>query len=984
MPLKMDAKRTYSICFKPHWLMSLFGAKTAVLSLGESGFELNMNGRIQPVRLVSLKRDQSIKDGVFFSTITFATDKGRIVLDGLLKNYLDQSFKEIRSYYLSHLIPDVTAAADQISTIIEGGYLREADAKQAQTIAQKAFESFGEVPEFDEECPINLTPFEWVAYVANWQASDIKALQQAFIDAELTRYQSFFDRVESQPLTQKQREACVINEENNLVLAGAGTGKTSTMVGRAGYLIESGQAKPQQILMLAFANKAAKEMQTRLDAKLNAKGITATTFHKLGKEIIAKVEGKQPSITPFAEDDKLLAWQVNEWFEALLKQPDYQETAIRYFAKYLYPDANEFDFESEGEYYDFLLANDIRTLKGEQVKSLGECLVANYLFKQGIEYRYEPPYQHDTATQEYRQYRPDFYLPQHDVYIEYIGTDRNGNTAPYINAQEYNDSLAWKRSVHEAQGTTLIELFHYQTQEGMLFNAIDHALSALRINCDPLPPEAVLETLREFGAIQAFSSLLTDLLKRYRANGFETERLVEVIQSAERPHQVSAALNLLKPIVDAFESMLKAQGLIDFDDMIHKAIEYVKTGRFVSPWTFILVDEFQDISEPRARLIQLLKTSVPGATLFGVGDDWQAIYRFTGSDLTLTTQFESVFGPTRITPLDLTFRFNNRISNVATRFVLENPSQLAKELTTQCVVNKPSVSVLRADNRDQHGPITESRLARVLDKIVTMAGEGASVLLLSRFGFYLPDQSERRVLEARYPNLALSAMTIHASKGKEADYVVLLGLETGKFGFPSKKQTHPLLDAFLPNAEAFEFAEERRLFYVALTRAKHRAYLIADMAVASEFVIELIKGKYDIELAEFDTNLTQHLFHLMKCVRCKTGTLVQRTSQHGSFLGCSKYPLCQHKERVCQKCSSPMVRQGRFKVCLDASCAHIVPICPKCGAEMVKRRGQYGEFWGCRNYGNSQSPCTHTENTIDVRLNGPHPASDTLSPSVPS
>jgi DNA helicase-4 len=219
-------------------------------------------------------------------------------------------------------------------------------------------------------------------------------------------------------------------------------------------------------------------------------------------------------------------------------------------------------------------------------------------------------------------------------------------------------------------------------------------------------------------------------------------------------------------------------------------------------------------------------------------------------------------------------------------------------------------------------------------------------------------------LAKRFPQLSLEAHTMHASKGKEADYVVTLGLESGVHGFPSKKVTNPLLEALLPPLESFPHAEERRLFYVALTRARHRVYMITDMAVASDFVVELLKNKYPIDLNEFETSLTQQLFHMIKCIKCKTGTMVERQSQFGKFFGCNKFPLCSHKEKGCDICGLQMRRAGRFKICIDPECKSWIPTCPKCGAEMTKRKGKYGEFWGCRNYRYEGECCTHTEQEI--------------------
>ncbi|MEE2025864.1 UvrD-helicase domain-containing protein [Alkalimonas mucilaginosa] len=952
-----------SLIIQPHWLLRLFGRKPVTLTVSLSVMQLSFaNGSSVSVLPDSLANPNGLQPGVFFSTLSLGTNSGVVRLSGLPKSAAVKHYQWLQRHWLRQLQPVITSTAAAIEQLLAQGYPRASRLTQAVALAKKAVARFERLPDPAAFTELDLNPFQTLLFQAGWGEKDFELLRERYIKKELAAYQGFFDTVESKPLTDKQRQACVIDEDNNLVLAGAGTGKTSTMVGRAGYLVQSGQARADEILMLAFANKAALEMEQRLEERLGDCGIKASTFHKLGKDIIASVEGKQPSLTPLADDAKLLAKQVHDWFEQHLQQPAYQQLVLDYFQHYLYPLANPFDFQTEGEYFDFILANDIRTLKSEKVKSLGECLIANHLLRQGIDYQYEANYEHPTATVFHRQYQPDFYLPEYGIYIEFYGIDRQGNTAPYIDREQYHADMAWKQELHKVHGTRLITLYHYQHREGTLYQELDKQLAAFGVVAEPLPAEAVLETLREFGAISAFAALLAELLKRYRANCYEPGQLDAVIAKAADPDQVQAAMSLLLPVVDDYQRLLLAENQIDFDDMIGKAIAYVKTGRFQSRWRFILVDEFQDISDARARLVTYLRDSVPDASLFCVGDDWQAIYRFTGSDLQFTTDFAARFGPTRVTSLDQTFRFNNSISDVASRFVQENPQQVRKPLKTLRRVDKPAVSLLRADNNENS--VEVSRLVQVLTKISHLAAPGSSVYLLGRFGFNLPDKSELQRLARQFSTLKLESYSIHASKGKEADYVVLLGLENGKHGFPSRKQTHPLLEALLPESEAYAFAEERRLFYVALTRARHRVYLITDMAVASDFVVELLTNKYPLTLDEFDTSLSQQLFHLIKCIKCKTGSMVPKTGPFGAFFGCNKYPLCNHKERGCSQCGSPMTRKDRFKVCINDSCNHWVPVCPKCGAEMVLRKGPYSNFWGCRNYRKEGASCGNREQVI--------------------
>ena len=238
--------------------------------------------------------------------------------------------------------------------------------------------------------------------------------------------------------------------------------------------------------------------------------------------------------------------------------------------------------------------------------------------------------------------------------------------------------------------------------------------------------------------------------------------------------------------------------------------------------------------------------------------------------------------------------------------------------------------------------------------------------LLGRYGFNLPNKSQLQGLRSLVPMLKLESHTIHSSKGKEADYVLILGLQHGKHGFPSQKVTHPLLDALLPRLEEYPFAEERRLFYVAITRAKKRAYLISDMAVASSFVIELLDNEYPIELDEFHVSLTQKLFQLIHCVKCKKGSLIPKEGKSGKFFSCNNYPLCSHSENGCVSCGTVMQRFGRFKVCINPECDSWVPTCPECGADMVQRKGRRGLFWGCKNFKGAEAvSCSHTENEIE-------------------
>ncbi|MFG1495156.1 UvrD-helicase domain-containing protein [Saccharospirillum sp. HFRX-1] len=912
----------------------------------------------------SLTDDQVLEQGLWFATLTLQTTQGRYTLKWLNKSQAQAVLHWLRSGWLKAIEQEVIDSAHSVRELLGQNYPRQSILDQAQQLATEASALFGQVPQKSWCQNLNLSAFRYVSRISQMNDDERPQVQQRYLQQQLEQYADYFDNVESMPLTRRQREACVINEENNLVLAGAGTGKTSVMIGRAGYLIASNQAKSADILMLAFGSDAAKEMQQRADKRLGKDEITAKTFHGLGLEIIKAVEGNNaPGLSELAEDEIKLNKRVDDWFEAHLKTRQYRKLVNRYFCYYLRPDINPFDFKTKGEYLEYVRANDLRTLQGELVKSLGELQIANSLYSQGINYSYEKRYKVDTATPGYRQYYPDFYLPDQDIYIEFYGINRQGKTPPFIDQQRYTDSMQWKKQTHEENGTQLIELFHYQRTEGTLEADLAKALELYNIEATPRPDEDLLETLRDLGDIKKIADLLKALLQRYRGNCYDLEKPAPTFNDP-KDAALQAAMELLMPILADYEAELESTCSIDFNDMIGKAIQYIRDGKYQPKWRHILVDEFQDISEPRARLLQCLKDHGPDSSLFCVGDDWQAIYRFTGSDLNYTTHFEQHFGTTQTTSLDQTFRFNSSIGDIAARFITQNAKQIQKTLSSLTTVEQPAVSILKATRPT--GKDNDPRLDTVLARLEQIAEPGSSVYLLARNKFTYPKKSDIKSLNRRYPSLTLSRDTIHKSKGREADYVVLLGLESGDYGLPSQMQENALIAALLPKMESYTYAEERRLFYVALTRAKHRVYLITDMTVTSEFIIELLDDNYPVETEEFDTSVSQKLFRMMKCIRCKTGSMVYRRNSYR----CTNEPLCNHTETACLTCKSQMYRQGRFRLCTNANCKSWVPTCPKCASDLKQRTGPYGEFWGCSQYGDKEMPCNHTEQHIEYNVNG--------------
>jgi DNA helicase-4 len=966
----------------PSWFWRLLGFKSGSIDISEKGITLHKDNKNYFIDNHSFVK-KGLVTGGWPSFLVFNTTEGEVKFGPLSHAKATQAYEWLQSFWYKEIFPEINKTFKSLQRRLSSRYIRSSQWPLIINDAQVALARFVEPPTEGLVDDKTSHPFHKINTYAHMGRDKLDDYRKEYLVRKKKKFKKYFENIEVHPLTEDQIEACIIDEDNNLVLAGAGTGKTSTMVGRAGFLLESKQAKPEDMLMLAYGKIASQEMQDRMKERINREDVDISTFHKLGMNILSEVEGGQPNISKYAEDNEtkssVFKQDVSRWIDELLEEDSYKDKVIKYFEDYLFVEKSPFDFKSQGEYFSYVEDDDIRTFKGEKVKGHGERIVANFLFMMGIEYEYEAEYKVKTTTKNYRQYKPDFYLPKHDIYIEHFGVDRSGNTAPYIDKDVYIDGARWKRQLHEKNKTKLVETYFYEHIEGILKNKLTERLKAHGVECNPIPNNEIIETLREHKEITEFSNLMANIIKRYKANWFDQDKLNRKINSSPYKKHLNIALELMMPLRNRYEKILRDNDEIDFEDMIGKALDYVLDGSFKPQWKYIMVDEFQDISDPRARLVQALKEKSSNCSLFCVGDDWQAIYRFTGSDISFTTGFSEYFGATQFTKLKKTFRFNNSIAEVSSQFVLKNPFQTKKSITTLTSVDNPAVSILRESSKVVAGDneelnITLRKIARYSDgknsvyilgryvqvdkvlQVISRRERKASILILGRYGFTLPNSEEMDLHKHTHPTLKINKHTMHTSKGKEADYVIVLGLQSGKHGFPSEKTTNPLLDALLPTPEDFEFAEERRLFYVAITRARKRSYLVADMATSSSFVNELIKVDYEIELNEFDITDEQRIIQTFHCAECETGVMQRRvnTNTQETFYGCSHWTLCKYSENGCSKCGGRMKytndKDGKYKVCSD--CNNWIPICTSCGGDMRIRDSKFksGQFWGCSHY----------------------------------
>lgn len=777
---------------------------------------------------------------------------------------------------------------------------------------------------------------------------------KAFIATELHDLEEFFDTIESNPLTPEQRLAVITDEDATLVLAGAGSGKTSVIVAKAAYLLQRRIRRPQEVLLMAFGKDAAAEMESRIEARTGEK-VDARTFHALGYEIIRDVENGAPALAPHASDEAQFRTLLRDiLINDVATRPVLALLLLKWFSEFETPYKSEWDFKTKHEYYRHVESRELRTLQGEVVKSFEELEIANWLYVNGIAYEYEPDYEYDLPENNRKAYQPDFHLKDSGIYIEHFGVRKSlGHenevvltTAPYVDRKTYLEGMEWKRNVHRDHGTTLIETYSYERVEGRLTDALKTKLEPY-VTFDPISPEHVLEQLSGMGQIDAFTQTLGTFLRHFKSSASTIEQCRRRARKVKDKARSLAFLEIFEPLYINYQERLGTR--IDFEDMIVRATEHVRSGRYRSPYRHLLVDEFQDISEDRAQLLKALKQQHSDARIFAVGDDWQSIYRFTGSDIHLMRNFGAEFGGKfasdnsvhSIVDLGRTFRSIDRIALPARTFVLKNPTQITKQVAPAGKGSDPAISVAYYSRNDE-----SAALRIVLDTIQASSNEAkTSVLMLGRYNFVRPKNFAQLV--RNYPNLSIRFMTVHSSKGLEADHVVVLRTGSGRMGFPSEVVDDPILDLVLPEPELFEHAEERRLFYVALTRARKTVTILTDRESPSVFASELIEDP-----AYGATELDQSSIAKRRCGNCGGRMLAKKARNGQTYFACEHQRLCGEKTSPCSACGTDLpVLANKDTNLFVCSCGAEYPACPECvDGWLVERKGRHGKFLGCVNF----------------------------------
>jgi len=764
----------------------------------------------------------------------------------------------------------------------------------------------------------------------------------------MVSHKAFFDTVEKNPLTEEQSQACICMDDSVLIVAAAGSGKTSTMVAKTGYALHEGLAKPEQILLLAFNRDTANELGDRVSQQLKdvpeVEKVKSQTFHGFGLEVIGTATGKKPTLAPWldaGQDTK----EVASIIESLCEHDKSFEREWNLFRTVYARDVGREGERAEPE----ILRDGARgflTANNEIVKSKEERQIADWLFYNGVNYQYEPAYEHETATSTHRQYRPDFFYPDIGLYHEHFALDRHGN-APVHFGGDYVGGVAWKRQLHAENGTQLFETKSFEIYTGDALKNLESELvrREVKLQFDPqrvaggLPPALPADLARTFRVFQ----------QHVKNNGLARSQLraalAEQSKSGYGP-RLALFLSIYEKVSAEWERRLREGGFIDFEDMLIQAADLAENKRYRSPFVVILADEFQDSSRARIRLLKALAANRETPThLCVVGDDWQGINRFAGSDISVMTEFDEVFEHSTRLTLNTTFRCPQHLCDVSSKFIQANPVQIKKLVRTTNTLSKTPMQAFGFTTVEAIPDFLGQQLSEMAGyvrdgKLVPLKGKRVSVMLLGRYHSDKPAALDAWAAQFR-DALDIAFKTAHGSKGLEAEYVFVLNVIEGTKGFPSQIQDDPALQMAMPAPDPYSFAEERRLFYVAMTRARKQVRFYTVNGRPSQFLVELVKSD-ELTIVAVEGEGGE------PCPKCERGILVLRSGAYGQFHSCSRIAQCDYKKGHGRTGSNQVPTATRASTRVKAESGEQCPICRR--GVMAPKQGEYGTFLGCSEY----------------------------------
>ena len=814
----------------------------------------------------------------------------------------------------------------------------------------------------------------------NESAEIISLHNKRFLERHLASDKDYLDNVLKKVdpainLDDEQRRVVLSDEDYTLVIAGAGAGKTTTVAAKVKYLVEKKGVQPEQILVISFTNKAVGELRSKINKALKI-DCPVTTFHKTGYAILRRQDEDRKLIV----DGGFMFNVISNYLKGnILENPELVDKLILFFGSY-------FDAPYEGDdlntFFNYIAKADFSTLRGnmseyteeiinkrtgnrvtiarETLRSSQEVRIANFLYLNNIEYVYEKPYPYNILYS-HKPYTPDFTITQGDkiAYIEHFGITEDGRNDRYTieEIERYKKAVNDKVLLHRKHKTDLIFTFSRYNDGRDLLEHLNEQLKEHGFKLEERPAKEVFEKIvntEENRYIANLVKLICTFIQNFKTNGYSFEQFDSFRYKSDNV-RTKLFLDICEQCYHEYTKRLKEKNAIDFEDMINdsaKIIHEQEVGGKKLDFKYIIVDEYQDISRQRFNLTKEL-SNLCDAKIIAVGDDWQSIYAYAGSDITLFTHFKEAFGYGLELSITKTYRNAQEVIDIAGGFIQKNTSQIRKALVSPKHIKNPVIIETYTEEVDRKqyegkggkyyliGKTVENVIKHILQE-----NPNSSILLLGRYGFdaynlgkssdFVYDEKTGNLYSKTFENKPIEFMTVHRAKGLGYDNVIIINARNEVYGFPSQVQEDPVLKFVVKDDHTIEYAEERRLFYVALTRTKNRVYIVAPKEHPSEFVTELLndfpnitvhgdlvvddstenkvankcpvcgyplqlryKKTYGLrlwicsnepEICDFMTNnLKGGILPIMKCDKCRDGYMIVKEGKGLPFLGCTNY-----------------------------------------------------------------------------------------------
>jgi len=660
-------------------------------------------------------------------------------------------------------------------------------------------------------------------------------------------------------LNNNQHEAVVSECKRLLVLAGAGSGKTKTLLQKLIYLIEEKGINPSNILAITFTKNAANEMLDRLiisadeteeyvkiitDKYKSQKdknyerysftkkhkwidNLTLKTFHSLCYEIMRNF-----GVNEFDNQFRIIGDSIsnNEDF-AKLSAP---ETSFQIINKILiqHCESNQYLIDLKRYILDYLIdkihiadsdksysldyKKPYTTLNGTKVRSKSEQYIANWLYRHNIKFEYEP-----TVNFSNFPFKPDFFIPEANLYIEHVSK---------ISYPTKNKEEQFKKA-----NKLLVKTFEEQTKDTAVFNLVLDRIIKNRLPAN-YHFNSALSFEEEFRTyhkeIKDFLRQTIRVIDMVKVENLSSNQILEKSEK-DQHERVRDFYKLAVPIITEYRKYCTNKSYLDFNDMIIKTISLFKNhqeiaSKFKEKYEYILVDEFQDVNNLQVELIKLLLTD--NNQLFCVGDDWQSIYGFRGSNVDYIVNFKDHFKNSETIKLSLNYRSTENIVNASNEVIKHNKFKVEKEVKSSKKSNS-KIQIFAGKNEGEN-------IEYALQKVAELKEKGylkEDILFLYRRSKMFNNYFERFKQE----KIFVSGKTIHSSKGLEAKAVFIIGLSQGKGGFPDIWMEDRIYQIIKKSSHDLLLEEERRLFYVAITRAKDKLFLLTEKGNESKFLKEI-------------------------------------------------------------------------------------------------------------------------------------------------